>query len=254
MAATDFESVRNGVKSLHYEAASKELELQAGVVHRFVAQRVPVHADAQDIAQQALLRAWINLNKYRGGDFRAWVLAIARRLVVDHFRAQRRISELEGTPSLKAESELTLQSGPELIQIVCDCRARLRSWRDCLTRRLPLEEQVAILLADAHGYHDRESVTIMGISLPSFKLLLHRARKHLRAIAGDRCDLLESTRAVGADPPSEICEASIRPRAAVAGARACDPLHCRLGVRCCIHIPRLQALRDSLLKALDPRP
>ena len=46
-------------------------------------------------------------------------------------------------------------------------------WVVCITRHLRLDAQVAVLLADVHGFSDEDSAAELDMTLPSFKLLLH---------------------------------------------------------------------------------
>ncbi len=218
----------------------------ASEVRRYVAGRVGNHADAEDIVQQALLQAWVNLGAFRGGNVRAWLFTIARRLVADLRRERGGLQFLEAALVDLAESEPALQTSPDAVQIICECRARLGSWMECLTLRLPLEEQVAVLLADVHGYRDRESAAALGISLPSFKRLLHRARGRLRTIAGGRCVLLENGPAAqeAADP---VTADHGRAGENAACANGCPDSNCRLGIKCCRHVPRLLSMRRRLM-------
>ena len=49
---------------------------------------------------------------------------------------------------------------------------------------------MAVLLADFHGHSDKQSAEMLAISLPSFKLLLHKARAVLHQRAGGQCPLV----------------------------------------------------------------
>jgi len=52
-------------------------------------------ADAADIAQQTLLLACAELSACRGENLSPWLFAIARHLIVDHYRAQNRFRFVE---------------------------------------------------------------------------------------------------------------------------------------------------------------
>ena len=170
----------------------QDLELSAAhaaQVHRFVARRVANHADAADIAQQALMIACEKSDSFRGASASAWLLTIARNLIVDHYRARSRYRFVD--VDQLAEFEPALRTAPDVAGVICDCRSRMSGWLDCITRTLRLEEQVAVLLADIYGYRDRESAAELRMSVPSFKLLLHGARGRLHKFADDRCTVVE---------------------------------------------------------------
>ena len=213
------------------------LELYAAEVHRFVERRVANVADAADIAQQTLVQACANLSTFRGDSLRAWLFTIAQNLIVDHYRAQKRFQFVEVERAALAETEPALHTAPGAVRVVCESRERLRCWLDCVTHRLRLEQQIAVLLADIYGYRDRDSAVVLSMSLPCFKLLLHGARARLHEVAGGSCALVSKTSAAPSQkpPPDQGGE---------------HPVACRLGVTCRISAPALLALRGRLLKSL----
>ncbi|MCI0394750.1 MAG: sigma-70 family RNA polymerase sigma factor [Chloroflexi bacterium] len=68
-------------------------------VYRFVFFRVGDEQLAEDLASETFLKAWDNLDRYqeRGLPFGAWLFRIARNLVVDHYRRQKRASPPDKT-------------------------------------------------------------------------------------------------------------------------------------------------------------
>jgi len=160
----------------------QRLEPYADQIHRFVARRVDNTADAADIAQQTLLQACTKIDTCRGEDVAPWLHTIARHLIVDHYRARHRFQFVEVTAL--AETEPALRTPRDAVPSLCERRQRLSCLTDCITRRLRLEQQVAVLLADVHGCRDKESAAVLGMSVPCFKLLLHGARGRLQTVAG----------------------------------------------------------------------
>jgi len=176
-------------------------------VFRFVGQRVSNPSDAADLAQQTYLIACAKFGSFRNGNLKAWLLAIARNLVVDHYRRRNRSKFVEIESAASTESEPALQTSGEDIPEVCDSRDRLRCFL-CITDRLRLEEQVAVLLADVLAYRDRESAGAMTVSVPTFKLLLHQARGRLREVTQGTCSLGEKTTDVSTETGREAQDAS----------------------------------------------
>jgi DNA-directed RNA polymerase specialized sigma24 family protein len=206
-----------------------DLAAVAQDVHRFVSRRVRNVDDAADIAQQALLLACVKRSSRRGPNAFAWLLAIARNLIVDHYRARGRFRFLDA--SSLAPAEPALRTAPDAVHVTCLQRERLSCWVDCISRKLSLEEQVAVLLADVYGHRDKDSAAELGLSLPSFKLLLHRARARLNTVAGGSCGLVCNARAAGA----ERCRGRTSEAALHRGSRS----------------PELLTLRGRLLRGLD---
>lgn len=66
----------------------------------YVRARVSCPATAEDIASEALLRAWQNLDKFLGGNVEAWLIRIAGNLALDHLKsgAQRFETAVDTVP------------------------------------------------------------------------------------------------------------------------------------------------------------
>jgi RNA polymerase sigma-70 factor (ECF subfamily) len=62
-------------------------------VYRHVFYRVSNHADAEDITQEAFVKAWRSIDKYKrtGAPFVTWILTIAGNLIIDHYRRQQKV-------------------------------------------------------------------------------------------------------------------------------------------------------------------
>jgi DNA-directed RNA polymerase specialized sigma24 family protein len=160
-----------------------DCELSADLVaslHAFVLRLVPDAADAADIAQQALLLACSDNGGSRIANVEAWLRCIARHLITDHFRARNRYSSVELGDAL-ADSESVLRTRADLPVAIRECRERIRSLFDDATGQLCLVHQIALLLADVYGHCDKHSATLLRMSVPCYKLVLHRARLALRA-------------------------------------------------------------------------
>lgn len=84
-------------------------------VYRHVYYRVSNHDDAEDITQEAFVKAWKAIDKYKrtGAPFVTWIITIAGNLVIDHYRRQQKV---EITAEIEKISEKELGSqvpGPE---------------------------------------------------------------------------------------------------------------------------------------------
>jgi len=149
-------------------------------LHAFVSRLVPEPADAADIAQQALLVACSDQRASRVANLDAWLRCIARNLIINHFHARNRHGSVELCEAL-ADSEPVLRTRSDLPLAVRDSRERLRKLLDESMGRLCLVHQLALLLADVYGHCDKHSAVVLGMSVPCYKLALHRARSAARA-------------------------------------------------------------------------
>lgn len=223
------------------------IEESAAEVLRFVSRRVQNPADAADISQQALLLAWAKFSTFRGDNVLAWLLAIARHLIVDHYRTQARVHFVTEDQATDEPGVPALWTAPHAVQMACEYQERIGVWREHITQ-LYLDQQVAVLLADTYEYTDKESAAMLHLSVPCFKLLLHGARARLREVAAEinvpaaesralACD----ARAVRDDQAADEHEKATPP--------VSHPIPC-LGVTRRLAMPELLALRARLLNGL----
>jgi RNA polymerase sigma-70 factor (ECF subfamily) len=142
---------------------------------------------ADDLAQEALVKAWAARASYRPGtNFRAWIFTILR----NHFYSlSRRASRFAAwDPDLAAR---TLVSPPEQgINIhFADLERGLG--------QLPIEQREALLLITAQGLSYEEAATIMDCAVGTIKSRVARGRTALmRFLEGDTVEPVHSGRSV----------------------------------------------------------
>jgi RNA polymerase sigma factor (sigma-70 family) len=174
------------------------VERYQGEIDRFVRSKLQGDAEAQDVAQQTMLQALGHLDSLDPRTLRAWIYTTARRLIVDRYRQRARFPGPNIDEVHLHKQEHALQTAEDGVQATCDARARLRCCLSCISGRLPIAEQVAILLSDVYGYADREAAIRMGATSSTFKFILHKARRHLHEEAGrhqpgNSCPLVSKT-------------------------------------------------------------
>jgi RNA polymerase sigma factor (sigma-70 family) len=157
------------------------IELASVDLHRFVAQRVENRADAADIAQETLLAAWATVPEVRGEPVDEWLFALARTRIADYDRSRDRV-HLVAIDSAR-ETEPALQIGADAVVARCECQRRVDGWLRRCAQLLRPGQHVAVMLADVYEYGDKDSAAMLCMSVPSFKLLLHRSRARLKAFA-----------------------------------------------------------------------
>jgi RNA polymerase sigma factor (sigma-70 family) len=215
------------------------VEDHAPAVLRFISRRVGNAADAADLAQHTLMLGVLHFAECRTSAVRPWLYGIARRVVADFYRARRRIVLLPVDTIVGAEAERSLQVPADDVHNRSVCHQALDDWLACIADQMHLEEQIAVLLTDLHGYANKDAAAMLGMSLASFKLLLHGARARVCGPGSVVCPL---NRAVGshADGPLDVT-----PRC---GRRPAAPaLVHRLEVACRLPHDELMAMRARLL-------
>lgn len=141
------------------------------VVFRLAARLVGA-GEAEDVTQDAFLRAFHRLPGYRGdAPFRAWLLRIARNAALDE-RARRREEPLD--PAAQPEPA----SGPRTPAERVEQRERLRRLEGKF-RMLAPAHRVVLVLRDVEGLSYEEIAQVTEMPLGSVKGRIHRARGEL---------------------------------------------------------------------------
>jgi RNA polymerase sigma-70 factor (ECF subfamily) len=156
-------------------AAFEELvERHRDVVYR-VAARTVGHDEAEDVSQDAFLRAFHRLPSFRGeAPFRAWLLSITRNAALNQL-ARRRPEPVESVDPLVEAADGERQRTPA-------DRLEGRERRDRLeakVRMLTPAHRVVLVLRDIEGLSYEEISEVTESPLGSVKGRLHRARGEL---------------------------------------------------------------------------
>ncbi|WP_282949519.1 RNA polymerase sigma factor [Sphingopyxis sp. Geo25] len=130
-------------------------------------------SDADDLAQEALVRAWTRARDYRGqGSYGAWVMGIGWRLFLDQRRTARR---REG---LAAGEDVPTSSDPRPASDAAIDAERLLAG-------LSPQERAALTLCFGHGCSHGEAAEIMGVPLGTLKSLVLRGRAKAQKMIGE---------------------------------------------------------------------
>ena len=136
--------------------------------------------DAQDVVQDAALRAFRYFDGYSGGDARAWLLAIVRNCVVDW---RRRHGAEKRTDLFVDASEVSLDAGETADALAIDSSERARVSRAIAS--LPEEFREVLILKVMHNSSYREISDVLGVPIGTVMSRLSRARRRLAALLGD---------------------------------------------------------------------
>ena len=142
--------------------------------------------DAEDVMQEALLRAYMHIKTFRGESlFRTWLTRIGINQALMYLRARRRSTiSLDYVPSTD-EDPITLDipnSGPNPEQH-CE-NAELQATLHRLIDTLPSSCRTVFVMRYLQEWSTEETANNLGISVASAKSRLLRARQHLRKRLG----------------------------------------------------------------------
>jgi RNA polymerase sigma-70 factor (ECF subfamily) len=140
-------------------------------------------ADADDVVQDALLRALRYFGGFRGegaGQGRAWILAIVRNMAYTSRRRRRADGSAEAfDESLHSDAAADRNPAADLARR--DSRETLAQALD----RLPAELREVIVLREIEGLSYKEIAEVADVPIGTVMSRLSRARKRLQAALGD---------------------------------------------------------------------
>jgi RNA polymerase sigma-70 factor (ECF subfamily) len=162
-----------------FGAFERLFERHRQLVYRFAYQMAPRRDDAEDIVQEAFVRAYQNLGKYRDeAKFTTWLLRIVTNLCTDMARMSQRRQALE---QQEAKGSLLWMTEGETEDPVENLNAdmRIAALRKALNA-LPTHHRSVIVLRDLEERDYTEIAEILGCTVGGAKLRVLRARRALR--------------------------------------------------------------------------
>ena len=132
---------------------------------------------AEDMVQEAFVRAWNKLHLFRGeSKFGTWLHRLAVNVVLSDRRI--RVKRLQREQEMGDDIERTLIGDR-------DVYAGLRKDLEAAIAGLPERARSVLVLYDIEGYQHNEIAEMTGMAVGSSKAQLHRARKLVRNILKD---------------------------------------------------------------------
>lgn len=145
-------------------------------IYRYARALLANRADAEDAAQEVLLRLWSRLPTLNPFNMRAWLLRTTRHYCLDEIRRRSH----RAAPML-LEEELLDDRPDELAvdpSLAADSSFRLEQARHALLK-LPENLRSVFVLYEVNGLRYREIAATLGMPINSVKVYLSRARDKL---------------------------------------------------------------------------
>ena len=138
-------------------------------------------AEAEDVAQEAMLRLWRVAPDWRQGEAKVttWLYRVATNLCTDRLRgrSRRRVTALDDAPDV-ADGRASVEAG----LIEADRMAALQA----ALAALPDRQRQAVVLRHIEGLTNPEIAAIMDIGTEAVESLTARGKRALSAILGGR--------------------------------------------------------------------
>jgi RNA polymerase sigma-70 factor (ECF subfamily) len=157
---------------------------------------------ADDLVQEALVKAWNHLDSFeKGTNLKAWLFTILRNAYFSELRkTKREIADSEGQLAAKLSVPAEQQGHLDLVDL------------SKALAKLPPDQREALILVGAEGFSYEDAANISGCAVGTVKSRVNRARSRLNelmtTLPGDQSETVAS----------ETAEAPPRPRPRTARA------------------------------------
>lgn len=149
------------------------------LVYRFAYQMVQRRDDAEDMVQEAFVRAYQNLHRYRDeAKFTTWLLRIVSNLCTDQARMTQRRSNLEQKEAVGALDWMTIGNFENPVDNLEEDRRRF-ALRKAIAA-LPEHHRQMIVMRDIEEREYSDIADVLGCTVGGAKLRVLRARRALR--------------------------------------------------------------------------
>jgi RNA polymerase sigma-70 factor (ECF subfamily) len=150
------------------------------LVFRIAAGFLRQRQDVEDVAQEAFLKAFQALGRFRpGAPFAPWIAQIATRLCYDRLRARRgREVGWEDLSPAEQQAAHTMAAG-----VSSEAKVANRDLAERILTNLSPKDRQVLVLQDVLGYTAAEAAQVLGCSALAVRIRIHRARRAMEQIA-----------------------------------------------------------------------
>ena len=156
---------------------------------------------ADDLVQEALVRAWNHLDSFEvGTNLKAWLFTILRNAYFSELRkTKREVADSDG-----------LMAARVAVPAEQHAHLDLKDLSNALAR-LPADQREALILVGAEGFSYEDAASISGCAVGTVKSRVNRARAKLAELMASRDDDVEDapTDEDGEAPPRKAARARL---------------------------------------------
>lgn len=153
--------------------------------------------DAEDLTHDTFIRAYEKLSSFRGeSSLKTWVFQIATNLSYNYLQRQKRWTPdvSEQAKKMVIENAALRNSIIKVHETSTEARYDMKEHIDtcftCISRNLPIENQIALMLKDVYDFSVGEICLILEKTEGTVKYLLQDGRKTMADIFDSRCALV----------------------------------------------------------------
>ncbi len=160
--------------------------------------RLVGESEAEDAAQEVFVKINSSLDGFRGeSSLSTWIYRIATNTATDHFRRSSSREFQIYHPSNDQDLFNDENPGPADSAPLLDTFLVRKDMSECIrgiVENLPEDYRTVLVLSDFEGLTNAEIVEVVGVSLDTVKIRLHRARAKLRKGLEANCNFYQDER------------------------------------------------------------
>lgn len=209
--------------------------------------------DAEDLTHDTFIKAYEKLSTFKGeASLKTWVFQIATNLSYNYLQKQKRWTPdvSEKAKKLVLENETLRNEIIKIHETSTDAKYDMKEHIDtcftCISKNLPIENQIALMLKDVYDFSVSEICQILDKTEGVIKYLLQDGRKTMIEIFDNRCALInkngvchQCSELNGWFNPKESQQQALMKLDLVRGSKKYDR-------------DQLYHIRTTLVKAIDP--
>lgn len=168
------------------DAFARIYEAQRGFVFGYLSHRLTDRHTIDDLTAETFTRAWRARDSvsHQRSEVGAWLVTIARNLLVDYRKAAARRELLTAEPHRSLTKRQTSDPGPEALAMSGETARALQA----LLAHLTDDQRRCLLLRFWAGLSNREIATTLQRNEAAVKMLQQRALAKLRLVIGTQTD------------------------------------------------------------------
>ncbi len=159
-------------------------------IRRYLARLVGM-GEAEDLTQEVFLKISRSLDSFRGeSSIATWVYRIATNAAIDRVRSPAYRSRVSSAPVEESREADEVVAAAEDRVFSAEEDAIRREMSGCvqdLMTQLPENYRTVLVLSEIEGMKNSEIAEVLGLSLETVKIRLHRARRRLKEILEANC-------------------------------------------------------------------
>lgn len=185
---------------MNIEEFTDEFESARPQLKSYILRITASREDAEDIVQDSYIRASQKLDSFRGeSSIKTWIFTIATNLAKDNLRAKKRWPETVtdicrekalANPDYFSGIAAVMQSSTHT---KFEIKEHITFCFTCISKSLPIEQQVCLLLKEIYEFKVVEIAGIMNTTEAMVKYYLHMSRSKMITIFDGRCALINKT-------------------------------------------------------------